>query len=244
MRGHNVLMFGGREQRYPLGEAGRPAIRGDTGSGRLTDWWHEPGQGTAWRIDLTPAYDGVSQVARTVLHLWPGYILVLDEADLPAPEDISLRWHTIDRADPEAGGAFVVRGKTSAATGFVTAIEGTAPALHRREHRYAAPYHRARNGVPWSSGRELRGGDGQGRAVPLAHALRDGGGSRFWRNPALGAHRRRLEIRRSRGGYRGRRHTGRDQPEPPPRRSRRPSAAPDVTRQVERDVLPYPRSSA
>ena len=191
VRSHNVLMFGEREQRYPVGERGKT---GDPGawSGRLTDWWHEPGQGTAWRIDLTPAYAGASQVARTVLHLWPGYILVLDEADLPAPEDISLRWHTIDRADPEADGSFVVRGQAAAATGFVTTLEGTVPAIHRREHRYVAPYHLARSGDPWvqrgESYVEATAKAAQCRWLTLfaTGAAADFGGTRRWERTAAG----------------------------------------------------------
>ncbi|MCF3649887.1 heparinase II/III domain-containing protein [Synoicihabitans lomoniglobus] len=147
IRSHNVLMFGGREQRYPVRERGESIDVSDL-AGKVTAWSHEPGHGTAWRIDLTPAYTGAIQVTRTVLHLWPGYVLVFDEAELDAAEEISLRWHTIDQAEPTAAGAFVVHGNHAACVGHIAALDDTDLTFRRREHAYAPPYHLERSGDP------------------------------------------------------------------------------------------------
>ena len=147
VRSHNVLMFGGREQRTPTRARGEP-IDVSALSGELIDWWHEPDHGAAWRLDLTPAYTGVRRVTRTVLHLWPGYIAVLDEAELLAEEEISLRWHPIDRPVPDNHGRFVVHGQRAAANALVIDLNGGPLPLQRREHAYVAPFDRERTGDP------------------------------------------------------------------------------------------------
>jgi hypothetical protein len=147
VRGHNTLIFGGREQRYPVRERGEP-IEVEHISGQLLHWSHQDGCGTAWRMDLTPAYEDIKSFKRTVIHLLPGYIAVLDEAALNRPEEISLRWHTIDQAAPTADGAFVVRQGAAAATGQITSLLDADLQFARREHRYVEPYHLERNGDP------------------------------------------------------------------------------------------------
>ena len=140
-------MFGEREQRYPVRERGDPNDVSHL-SGRLTHWWHEAGQGTAWRMDISPAYTGAQRVTRAVLHLWPGYILVLDEAELERSESISLRWHTIDQANPDDTGAFIVRKNDASAVGKIASLSATKLTFARREHAYTAPYDRERTGTP------------------------------------------------------------------------------------------------
>lgn len=145
--GHNTLIFGGREQRYPIRERGEPIVV-DHISGKLLHWTHNPGLGTAWRMDLTSAYEGIKFFKRTVIHLWPGYIAVLDEAESNQEEPISLRWHTIDKAAPTDDGAFVVRNGMAAATGKIAVIAGGEFTFSRHEHRYVEPYHLERSGDP------------------------------------------------------------------------------------------------
>jgi hypothetical protein len=65
-------------------------------------------------LDTTDVYEGVKQVRRTVVHLDPGVVVVLDRATLDEPRDISLRWHTADKCRPEPGGRFVVCGGQNA----------------------------------------------------------------------------------------------------------------------------------
>jgi hypothetical protein len=99
-------------------------------------------------MDLTPAYDDIKSFRRTVIHLLPGYIAVLDEAELNRAEEISLRWHTIDQAAPSDDGAFVVRRGEAAATGHIASVDEADLQFDRREHRYVEPYHLERNGDP------------------------------------------------------------------------------------------------
>ncbi len=147
VRGHNTLIFGGREQRYPVRERGEPIIVHHL-AGKLLDWWHDADHGTAWRMDLTPAYEHIKGFTRTVLHLHPGYVLVLDEAELEKSEEISLRWHTIDKAAPTPDGAFVVRNGIAAATGQIVGLDDAQLDFARHEHRYGEPYHLERSGDP------------------------------------------------------------------------------------------------
>ena len=50
VKGHNTITFGGREQLYPIRKRGEPIITKPI-SGKVTQWWHEPGQGTAWSME-------------------------------------------------------------------------------------------------------------------------------------------------------------------------------------------------
>lgn len=110
-------------------------------------WWHEPGQGTAWSMELAPAYSSVKHFKRTVLHLWPGYILVLDDAELEQNESISLRWHTINQAEPDESGSFVVSRGDAAAIGRIVNLADGDLKIERHQHAYAAPYDRDRTGT-------------------------------------------------------------------------------------------------
>jgi hypothetical protein len=147
VKGHNTLIFGGREQRWPQRVRGEP-IHTKEISGKLKHWWHEPEQGTAWSMDLTPAYSGVKHFTRTVLHLWPGYILVLDDATTEQREPISLRWHPINEPELTADGAFVVRNGIAATSAQIINLGEGDPAITLGHHAYTAPYDRERNGDP------------------------------------------------------------------------------------------------
>ena len=146
IRGHNTLMFGDREQRFPIRQRGEPILSKEI-SGKLESWWHEPGQGTAWTMELAPAYSGVKHFKRTVLHLWPGYILVLDDAELDQTESISLRWHTINQAKPDASGSFVVSQGQAAAMGRIANLGSGDLQFDQHQHAYVAPYDRDRTGT-------------------------------------------------------------------------------------------------
>lgn len=145
VKGHNTITFGDREQLFPTRERGQPILTKPI-SGKVEQWWHEADQGTAWSMELSPAYAGVKHFTRTVLHLWPGYILVLDDAAIDQRESISLRWHTIDKAEPAADGSFVVRNDLTAATGRIINLGTGDLRIQREEHRYEAPFDRERTG--------------------------------------------------------------------------------------------------
>ena len=99
-------------------------------------------------MELSPAYSGVKHFTRTVLHLWPGYIVVLDDAAVETPESISLRWHTINKPEPSTDGSFIVRNDLAAASGRILNLGGGDLSIQREEHGYHAPYDRTRAGDP------------------------------------------------------------------------------------------------
>jgi hypothetical protein len=102
--GHNVLVFGGREMescyelhpKYTEGAAlhGKRALhaQGHIVSSNFDDNW-----GGLWSIDTAAAWAGVAINLRTVLHVHPGFVVVLDEAKLEKNESVSLRWNTAKR---------------------------------------------------------------------------------------------------------------------------------------------------
>lgn len=147
IRGHNVLMFGGEEQRYPRKQRGAP-LNNARLSGDIVHAEYFPGIGAAWVMDLSPAYADGQSVRRTVLHLYPGAVAVLDEAMLPVAKDISLRWHTVDRAEPDAAGSFKVRGQRACIAACISRLDAGGIALARMEQAYRAPYDRDRMGDP------------------------------------------------------------------------------------------------
>ncbi len=133
--GHNVLVFNDKES--AVGET-RNATIGDTGFNSDT--------GAFWQLDLTGCYDGISEYTRTVIHLLPGTIVVLDEAFLPDTEDISLRWHTVDDANVDGQGCFEVKGRNAALSARITGVGAEGLTFRRREHRYIGPFNRGRLG--------------------------------------------------------------------------------------------------
>jgi len=146
-RGHNVLMFGGREQRFETdqkdtkGEMDIAAI-----SGKILKTTADPKMGSAWSWDLTPAYDGVTMVRRTMVHLIPGIAVILDEAKLEKEEEISLRWHIQNHAKVDPYGRFLIRGQNARITAQVSVLEGNLIGHEERRHLYKTPYDRDRIG--------------------------------------------------------------------------------------------------
>jgi len=134
-RGHNVLFFGDREMRNDADAQGE--ILGAEFDDELGAWW---------RIDLTRAYDGVRSVYRTVVHLLPGFVAVLDEAELGEAESISLRWHTANRCAPDGEGRFVVEAEGVHLAGRILALGDGDITCARGEHEYRPPYDRGRMG--------------------------------------------------------------------------------------------------
>lgn len=135
--GHNVLMFGDREMRT-----------GPDAGGRFLFAEFDAVRGAVWQIDCTPAYEGARRVRRTVVHLLPGVVSVLDEAELERPEQIRLRWHTADRSEPDAIGCFLVQQQNERLACRVIALNGAKLTLTRGQHAYAPPYDKARTGDP------------------------------------------------------------------------------------------------
>lgn len=155
VRGHNVLTIGGRERRVPRRERGEvygeawEAIRG-----RLLHATFDDARGGWWQADLTPTYQGVQRVVRTVVHLQPGVVAVLDEAELDTAEEIALRWHTIDRCAPADDGSFTVEGQHVRLSSRLVRLDAGPATFRRGEHTYEAPYDRNRDGDPLEQRRE------------------------------------------------------------------------------------------
>lgn len=153
IRGHNILMFDDEEQRSPAGKRGAWEDSESLG-GKTVAQHFVPGVGAAWKMDLSPAYKNGQQVTRTVVHLYPGYVAVLDEATTPKDQDISLRWHTIDRAEPNSEGRFVVRGEKAKASALITRLDEGDIAISRNEHQHRPGFDKDRTGTPLEARRE------------------------------------------------------------------------------------------
>ena len=134
-RGHNVLMFGDREMR------GSVEARGRIIASRFDDKL-----GASWSLDLTPAYAGVKNVRRTVVHRLPGVIAVLDEAETVNREEIALRWHTYNNCQVDAEGNFLVSNSGVALAGRIMSLDEVPLKLSRGRHEYRPPYDRNRVG--------------------------------------------------------------------------------------------------
>ena len=116
---HNVLIFDRENMRAdrPIARAifnaperrKTPALRSKFLQSRFDD-----SKGGYWQLDTTDVYAGVNEVRRTVVHLNPGVVVVLDTAILPRLREISLRWHTADKSVPTTDGRFSVTGASGA----------------------------------------------------------------------------------------------------------------------------------
>ena len=103
VRYHNILMFDGRDM------VEDPDLRAKFLASEFDDR-----RGGYWRVDTSALYEGGVRVTRTVVHLNPSIVAVLDDAMLPQSHDVSLRWHTIGRAEPDQQGRFLVHGEKDA----------------------------------------------------------------------------------------------------------------------------------
>lgn len=146
--GHNVPMFGGREQRSPSHKRGvKMGIDFSDVSGRYLQSDFDDAVGGYWQMDLSAAYEGVVSVKRTVVHLFPGVAVALDEGELQRSEKISLRWHTIHAAKPDSEGAFRVEDGQNGLDCRVSVLSGNVLGHELRHHEYVEPFHRDRTGV-------------------------------------------------------------------------------------------------
>lgn len=144
--GHNVLVFGGREMRscyelhpdYRSGNLhGKKALhaQGKILSADFEDTW-----GGQWVIDTTEAWDGVSLCRRSVLHMHPGFIVVLDEALLEEKESISLRWNTIQAVELRGTGRFTLERERASLAGCVETLDSRSMEIGIGWQRYEAPW--------------------------------------------------------------------------------------------------------
>ncbi len=148
VRGHNVFMFGDREMRVPDRTRAQKEGRDlNPYRGSLLDAAFDELRGGFWKMDLTNAYDGAVSVKRTVVHLFPGIVAVLDEAELDAPELISMRWHTIEQVAPDEAGRFTFTKGPARLTARMMRLDEGGIVLSGGHHRYEPPYDRERTGA-------------------------------------------------------------------------------------------------
>jgi hypothetical protein len=132
--GHNVFVFGKNDTGgVPLSERRR--------QGSITRADFDPARGAAWTMDLTGVYDGARRVTRSVVHLLPRIVVVLDDARVNESQPISLRWHLANPESPDANGAFRLQVAHATLAGLVCRLDGAA-AIRTGRHRYEAPYDR------------------------------------------------------------------------------------------------------
>ena len=146
--GHNVFIFADREMRVPDRERGKKEGR-DLASygGRLVASEFDNARGGYWQLDLTNAYDRVVSVKRTVVHLLPGIVAVLDEAELDGEQNISMRWHTRKAVETDELGRFTFESGPARLAGLVIRLDGEMKLLGAH-HRYEPPFHLGRAGDP------------------------------------------------------------------------------------------------
>lgn len=100
---HNLLMFDQQNMTYDGIAVFAPLVHSE----------FDDTKGAYWTFDTQHCYGGgkvAEHVLRTVVHLHPATVVVLDQAKLYEPRDISLRWHTVTAAKPDNQGRFTVKG--------------------------------------------------------------------------------------------------------------------------------------
>jgi len=146
--GHNILVFGGREMKscyvlhpdYTEGPLhGKRALRaqGHIVSSEFDDRW-----GGLWTLDTTAAWDGVDLCRRTVLHVFSGFVVVLDQARLRKRESISLRWNTIDMPEPDGESGFLLHRETVSLAAHIENPEATPMEARTGNHSYVQPWNK------------------------------------------------------------------------------------------------------
>lgn len=144
--GHNILVFGGRDmescyEMHPKFTQG--ALHGKRAlhhQGRIIRAEFDDAWGGLWQIDTAPAWQGVKRNLRTVLHVHPGFVLVLDDAELETPESISLRWNTAQKPALLADGAFTLSLDDVGLAAQVVSLDGQALTHRLGNQGYTAPW--------------------------------------------------------------------------------------------------------
>ncbi|MFP4028817.1 MAG: heparinase II/III family protein [Candidatus Brocadiia bacterium] len=133
--GHNVLTFDEQELIWD-GNHRSHIVRGHFDNQR----------GGFWTVDTTELYEDAKSVQRSVVHLLPGIVVVLDSAQFDAPGMIRIRWHPETATQPDENGCFVVRNEPVALTGRIISPGGEKLQFSTGHHKYEAPHNRDRMG--------------------------------------------------------------------------------------------------
>ncbi len=146
--GHNVLVFGGREMnscyelhpKYATGILhGKRALhaQGRVVASEFDDTW-----GGRWTLDTSPAWNGVKINRRTVLHVHPGFVIVLDAVELDKPESISLRWNTALKPTLIGDDGFALQREKVGLVARVLTLSGGEPIRRLGQHGYTEPWNK------------------------------------------------------------------------------------------------------
>ncbi len=137
VQGHNVLQFGDQEMRT-----------GSQFRARFLEACFDNRRGAVWQVDTTALYENVHSVRRTVVHLLPGIVAVLDEARLSNTVLLALRWHIADPGDAPNPAGFSIRSSRAALAFQFADLEDKPVEMELRRHRYSPPFDRSRLGDP------------------------------------------------------------------------------------------------
>jgi hypothetical protein len=140
---HNILTINGRESGTTVDQ-----------SGEIVRSVFDEENGALWVLDLTKAHSGVPSLRRSLIHLFPGTIAVLDQAELTKEEPVSLRWHTASKCEPDASGKFSFRGEKAGLSALVISLTDQTPTYQASQHEYNPPYNENRLGEPYYQRRE------------------------------------------------------------------------------------------
>jgi hypothetical protein len=133
--GHNQLTIGGRAQHWERDGSHRAhCVASDFDNSR----------GGWWQIDLTELHEGVHQVTRTVVHLHPGIVVVVDATQLHTTEVCRLRWHPAQAVEASGTGQFSLVSGTARLDAWVGLAMGSPLDLTPGRHAYQAPFDRDR----------------------------------------------------------------------------------------------------
>ena len=137
--GHNVLVIGETETG---GITWRSRQQGKTIWADFDDT-----RGAAWTMELSEVYGQDRKVQRHVVHLLPRVAVVLDVAQLPTTEPISLRWHTITPPKFDTDGNFTVQAGSTTLAGYTSRLDGQQE-ITTGYHQYRPPFDKNRYGTP------------------------------------------------------------------------------------------------
>ncbi|MBX3178369.1 MAG: heparinase II/III family protein [Candidatus Hydrogenedentes bacterium] len=136
--GHNVFVFG-------QNELGGVHAREKNPGGATVYAEFDEDRGAAWTFDLGAVYGEGYTVTRTVVHLLPRTVVVLDTAKLPEVQPISLRWHLAKPVEPAPDGSFRCASGGVTLIGRMVQIAGNG-SLSNGQHAYEPPYNKHRLG--------------------------------------------------------------------------------------------------
>jgi len=146
--GHNILVFGGRDMescyelhpKYTVGPLhGKRALHAQ---GRIVAAQFDDNWGGLWTIDTTAAWSGVKRNQRTVLHVHPGFVVVLDEARLEKSESISLRWNTASKPTLVEDDGFALQRESVGLAARVLNLTATKATRRIGNQHYTAPWNK------------------------------------------------------------------------------------------------------